>query len=79
MQAWRNRMAVSFAEAVPGFLSGKWTPRDFLERCLETIERREPEVKAFVTMDVAAARKAADASTRRAISRRSRPRLTFPS
>ena len=52
-------------DAIPRFLDGVDTPRAYLERCLETIEAREPDVKAFVTMDIRVARKAADkASTR---------------
>ncbi len=40
-------------------------PRAYLERCLETISAREPEVQAFVTLNEAGARDAADASTAR--------------
>ena len=52
-------------DAVPRFLAGADTPRAYLERCLETIEAREPEVKAFVTMDITVARKAADKANTR--------------
>ena len=54
-----------YASAVPAFLDGGDTPRAYLERCLETIEALEPEVKAFVRMNVDGARKAADAATAR--------------
>ncbi len=53
---------MSFCDAAPKFLTGADTPRDFLERCIDVIERREPELKAFVTLDLTAARRAADAA-----------------
>ncbi|HEV7823068.1 MAG TPA: amidase [Burkholderiales bacterium] len=55
----------SFAHAVPDFLSGKSTPRELLERCLERVVSREGEVKAFVVLNIEAARAAADAATTR--------------
>jgi len=65
MNAWKNPNAISFARAAAAFRSGKDTPRNFLERCIATLEKRESSVKAFVTLDLKAARKAADESTRR--------------
>ncbi len=65
MRFWSNPNILSFAAAVPDFVKGKRTPREFLERCLDVISARERTVKAFVTLNIAAARKAADASTRR--------------
>jgi len=65
MKRWRNPNIVSFSQALPDFVSGKRTPRDFLERCLEMIAARDRTIKAFVTLNTAAARKAADAATRR--------------
>jgi Asp-tRNA(Asn)/Glu-tRNA(Gln) amidotransferase A subunit family amidase len=62
---WRNPHIVSFSQAVADFQSGAQTPRDFLERCIANIEERESRVKAFVTLDLDAARKAADASSKR--------------
>jgi Asp-tRNA(Asn)/Glu-tRNA(Gln) amidotransferase A subunit family amidase len=56
---------LSFHDAVPGFLDGTSTPREFLEACLAVIDQREPVVKAFVHMNVSGARAAADASTAR--------------
>ena len=56
---------ISFFEARRGFVDGVDTPRDFLERCIETIEEREPDVNAFAAINLAVARKAADASTAR--------------
>ena len=55
----------TFHDAVPAFLDGSDTPRDYLERCLETIEAREPEVKAFVVANIGGARAAADRSSER--------------
>jgi Asp-tRNA(Asn)/Glu-tRNA(Gln) amidotransferase A subunit family amidase len=65
MQRWHNPQAVSFAAARARFVDGSDTPRDLLERCIANIEAREAVVKAWVTLDLAAARKAADASTAR--------------
>lgn len=56
---------LSWHDALSGFAGGSDTPRAYLERCLETIERREPEVRAFTAMDVTVARKAADKATTR--------------
>ncbi|MGE3936978.1 MAG: amidase [Rhodospirillaceae bacterium] len=56
---------LAFAPNVPKFVDGADTPRAYLERCLETIAAREPEVKAFVATNVEGARAAADASTAR--------------
>ena len=56
---------LSWHDHVPKFRDGSDTPRAYLERCLETIEAREPEVKAFTAMAVTVARKAADKATTR--------------
>jgi len=56
---------ISFNRAIPGFREGSDTPRAFLERCLERIDSHEPEVKAFVTLNVEAARAAADSASKR--------------
>ena len=40
--------------------SGELTPRAVLELCAEAIAAREPEIRAFVTLDLDAARRAAD-------------------
>ncbi|MDE5466340.1 amidase [Bradyrhizobium sp. CSS354] len=56
---------LTFHDAVPAFKDGTDTPRKYLERCLETIETREPVVRAWVEMNIPAARSAADASTNR--------------
>ena len=55
----------TFHDAIPNFLDGSDTPRHYLERCLETIELREPDIKAFVVTNKKGARRAADESTRR--------------
>ena len=65
MNRWHNPNILSFAGALPAIVSGKTTPREFLERCLAVIAAREKTVKAFVTLDAKSARKAADAATKR--------------
>ncbi len=55
----------SFFESVPQFRDGADTPRAYLDRCLETIAAREPDVRAFVCLDEASARAAADRATER--------------
>src|SRR5262249_34149616 len=61
----RTFRALTFHDAVAGVRSGADTPRAYLERCLETIEKRDPVVKAFVALNPVGARAAADASTTR--------------
>src|SRR5262245_31910232 len=61
----RTYKPLTFHDAVAGFRSGTDTPRAYLERCLETIEKRDPVVKAFVALNPVGARAAADASTTR--------------
>jgi Asp-tRNA(Asn)/Glu-tRNA(Gln) amidotransferase A subunit family amidase len=61
----REFKALTFHDATDGFHDGCDTPRAYLERCLETIEEREPVVRAFVTLNEAGAREAADASSER--------------
>lgn len=56
---------LTFHDAVPRFLSGRETPRDYLEACLATIAAREPEVMAFAFLNEGGARDAADASSAR--------------
>jgi Asp-tRNA(Asn)/Glu-tRNA(Gln) amidotransferase A subunit family amidase len=65
MQRWRNPQSVSFTAARPHFIDGSDTPRDFLERCIATIQAREPVLKAWVVLDLDASRRAADASSAR--------------
>lgn len=47
------------------FADGSDSPRAFLERCLEVIAAQEDGVGAFVTLNIAGARAAADTSTAR--------------
>ena len=54
-----------FLDQVPAFLSGNDTPRDLLERCVAVIEARDPEIQAFVTLNLDGARAAADAANAR--------------
>jgi Asp-tRNA(Asn)/Glu-tRNA(Gln) amidotransferase A subunit family amidase len=61
----RTAKLLSFHDAVPRFVKGMDSPRAYLERCIEVLEAREAEVKAFVSLNLAGARKAADESTAR--------------
>jgi Asp-tRNA(Asn)/Glu-tRNA(Gln) amidotransferase A subunit family amidase len=54
-----------YLAATQAFAAGKSTPRDFLEGCLHEFAHREKEVGAFVTFDIEAARKQADAASER--------------
>jgi len=65
LRRWHNPQAVSFAALRQRFREGSDTPRDFLERCIATLQSREPIVRAWVCLDLEAARRAADASTAR--------------
>src|SRR5580692_6106965 len=53
-------MMLSVLDLVRRLDAGKTKPRAIVELCAETIEAREPEVGAFVALDIEAARKAAD-------------------
>lgn len=55
----------SFHDHLQAFRDGSDTPRAYLERCLDEIDKREGDVGAFVALNVEAARMAADASTAR--------------
>lgn len=55
----------SFAQTINDFKNGRTTPRDYLERCIDAVERLDPTIKAFVRTDFDRARKLADASTKR--------------
>ena len=56
---------LTFHDALPAFRDGSDSPRAYLERCLATVEAREPVVQAFVHLNTQGARQAADDSTRR--------------
>jgi Asp-tRNA(Asn)/Glu-tRNA(Gln) amidotransferase A subunit family amidase len=47
------------------FTAGTDSPRDYLERCVAALDHWEPQVGAFVNLNLAGARAAADASSRR--------------
>jgi len=57
--------ALTFHTSTQAFRAGTDTPRDYLERCLDTIAAREPVVRAWVVLNEDAAREQADASTAR--------------
>src|SRR5690349_14050474 len=61
----RTFKALGYHDALQRFRDSTDTPRAYLERCLEMIREREPVVKAFVALNEAGARAAADASTAR--------------
>ena len=56
---------LTFYDAIAAFKEEADTPIGYLERCLETIDNREPEVQAFVVMNIDGARHAAIESTAR--------------
>jgi Asp-tRNA(Asn)/Glu-tRNA(Gln) amidotransferase A subunit family amidase len=61
----REFKALTWHDVLPRLREGSDSPRAYLERCLETVAAREPAVKAFVTLNEAGARAAADASSAR--------------
>jgi Asp-tRNA(Asn)/Glu-tRNA(Gln) amidotransferase A subunit family amidase len=61
----RSPHALDFSRARAAFVSGADNPRDYLERCIAAIEARNGEVRAFVTLGLESARRAADAATQR--------------
>lgn len=56
---------LTFYDARQQFLSGDRMPSDYLDGCLATIGQREPQVKAWVTLNEEGARAAAKASDAR--------------
>jgi Asp-tRNA(Asn)/Glu-tRNA(Gln) amidotransferase A subunit family amidase len=54
-----------FIAATADFAAGRSTPRDYPELCLATIEALEPKIGAFVALNLAGARVAADRSSAR--------------
>lgn len=65
MNALMAPRLVPFHSATARFQSGADTPRAFLEACIERITTLEPQIGAFVTLALDAARAAADESTQR--------------
>ncbi|MCP3911925.1 MAG: amidase, partial [Actinomycetia bacterium] len=57
--------ALTFHDRPSAFRTGSDTPRDLLERCVDTIAGRDDVVRAWVVLNVDGARAAADASTAR--------------
>lgn len=55
----------SYREAAADFAAGADSPSAFLDRCLAALATREGDVRAFVVTDEAAARRAAEAASRR--------------
>jgi len=55
----------SFAGKPDQFLRGEDTPSNFLDRCINSINTQEPEVKAWVTTRLDAVRAEAEAADRR--------------
>jgi Asp-tRNA(Asn)/Glu-tRNA(Gln) amidotransferase A subunit family amidase len=58
-------VAQPYLPATARFATGGDSPREFLERCVATVDARESEIGAFVTLNLAGAREAADRSTAR--------------
>jgi Asp-tRNA(Asn)/Glu-tRNA(Gln) amidotransferase A subunit family amidase len=54
-----------FLPATVDFTNGKDSPRAFLERCIADLDAWEPKIGAFVALNFAAARTAADRATER--------------
>lgn len=61
----RRDAVLPYAQAQARFLRKEWTPRDYLEQCIDRIERLDADIGAFVCLDIAAARQQADESTLR--------------
>ena len=61
----KSFQALTFHTARECFANGSDTPRAYLERCIETVETREPVVKALANINLESARAAADASSSR--------------
>ncbi len=65
LYAYADHKPLTFHDAGRRFADGNDSPRAYLERCLETIARREPVVKAFTALNEAGARATADLSAAR--------------
>lgn len=55
----------TFHDARVQFLEGQDTPSDYLERCFATIDEREPQVQAWVTLNRDVATREAEAASQR--------------
>ncbi|MYB22398.1 MAG: amidase [Chloroflexi bacterium] len=56
---------LTFHDAAERFRLGEDSPSDYLERCLATVEKREPAVQAFAHLNPVLARESAAASSQR--------------
>ncbi len=56
---------LTFHDRTSAFADGSDSPSAYLERCLDTVAAREPEVKSLAAMNEDTARAAADASSKR--------------
>ncbi|MBV8393778.1 MAG: amidase, partial [Alphaproteobacteria bacterium] len=65
MTTYAEFKPLTFHDAAKSFATGNDSPRAYLERCLETIAQREPEVKALTAINEAGARVVADESSNR--------------
>jgi Asp-tRNA(Asn)/Glu-tRNA(Gln) amidotransferase A subunit family amidase len=61
----RTPRPAPFLDATARFAVGADSPRAFLERCLQTLAVWEPDIAAFVNLNVEGARAAADLSSKR--------------
>tara|TARA_Y100001936_G_scaffold67960_1_gene66954 strand:- start:11097 stop:12458 length:1362 start_codon:yes stop_codon:yes gene_type:complete len=61
----KSTRLLTFYDKVSSFHDGTDTPRAFLEHCIETIESREPTVRAFVNTSIDRARVTADEASSR--------------
>lgn len=60
-----KKLLRGYSGLTPAFAKGDDSPREFLERCLDVLDKREPELRCFTETTVQRARIAADASTDR--------------
>ncbi|MFL2797984.1 MAG: amidase [Paracoccaceae bacterium] len=61
----KTNKLLTFQNHISNFINGNDTPSAYLERCLSLISEREPEINAFVSMNIEGAKKAALESTKR--------------
>src|SRR5579859_4662817 len=61
----RHHKPLCFTSLANAFAGREDTPRAYLERCLETIAKREPTVRGWAFLNIEGARIQADASTER--------------
>lgn len=61
----KDFQGLTFSTSIAAFRDGTDNPRDYLERCIEVIEARDEQVRAFVCLNTENAREAADASASR--------------